>query len=413
MVAASNWASACASRARRRATSVSGASASSACTVSPPARAAAGSASARSRGRQPLPHPFAQLLVASRPNVTSISSGSVATALGDVAGGERGDRERLAGARTGLEHGGAGGQRTADVERGGRENGVSSAYHVLRLQQRRPEAAARARRTGWARRPAAPPRRRAPTRARPAPRPARATASARSRARAVRPRPAASASASPASRSAAPDPGVVVAGDRGQRQRRAQPRRRAAPPARRAPPGAASGGDRPDDRPGDAEPLAPPDRDRRHGSSVAAVSATSRTHARSRCFGASREYSTRSSGVPVQAADRADHAGAVGQRDVDVLVGWPRPPGTRRPPPPAARRRRARRRAARRPARPAAASPRRHSACRQWSRSRPASRSREQPVADRPRGEPVRLHRQRVGGSPRPRAYIDKPDPLA
>ncbi len=37
--------------------------------------------------------------------------------VGDVAGGERGDRERLAGARAGLEHGDAAGQRAADVER--------------------------------------------------------------------------------------------------------------------------------------------------------------------------------------------------------------------------------------------------------------------------------------------------------
>ena len=39
-------------------------------------------------------------------------------AVGDVARGERGDGERLAGARTRLEHGHAGRQRPADVERG-------------------------------------------------------------------------------------------------------------------------------------------------------------------------------------------------------------------------------------------------------------------------------------------------------
>ena len=54
--------------------------------------------------------------VAIRVNVTS-SSCSSGVALGDVARRERGDRVRLAGARARLEHGHAGRQRAADVER--------------------------------------------------------------------------------------------------------------------------------------------------------------------------------------------------------------------------------------------------------------------------------------------------------
>ena len=57
--------------------------------------------------------------VAMRVNVTS-SSSSQRDAVGHVARGQRGDRVRLAGAGAGLEHGHAGRQRAADVERAGR-----------------------------------------------------------------------------------------------------------------------------------------------------------------------------------------------------------------------------------------------------------------------------------------------------
>ena len=67
--------------------------------------------------------------VAIRVKVTS-SSRSSGDALGDVAGGQRGDRVGLAGPGAGLEHGHAGGQRAADVELG-RVVEASGAHRAL------------------------------------------------------------------------------------------------------------------------------------------------------------------------------------------------------------------------------------------------------------------------------------------
>ncbi len=78
IVAASNVARARVSRALRSAISASGASARRACTASAPARAAAGSASARCADSSRDRTRSRSSVVASRPNVTSISSGSVA-----------------------------------------------------------------------------------------------------------------------------------------------------------------------------------------------------------------------------------------------------------------------------------------------------------------------------------------------
>ncbi len=65
---------------------------------------------------QPLADAFAQLLRGFPTEGDEQQLGEAGVALGDVAGGERGDREGLAGARARLEHGGAGGQVAAHVE---------------------------------------------------------------------------------------------------------------------------------------------------------------------------------------------------------------------------------------------------------------------------------------------------------
>ncbi len=90
-----------------------------------------GIAQAALGAHQPLADPLAQFLrgLAAEGDEQQLRQAGVA--LGDVPGGECGDRERLAGAGAGLEHGGAGGQLAADVERGRtvRRRGVQHGRH--------------------------------------------------------------------------------------------------------------------------------------------------------------------------------------------------------------------------------------------------------------------------------------------
>ena len=108
---------------------------------SAPARAVAGSARARWAAAGARAPARAARVVASRPNVTSISSVERGHALGDVAGGQRGDRERLAGARAGFEHRGAGGQRPAAgrTAAGARAVGSSGGQHLRAASSGCPE----------------------------------------------------------------------------------------------------------------------------------------------------------------------------------------------------------------------------------------------------------------------------------
>ena len=73
-------------------------------------------------GHEPAPHPLAQLARRLAPERHEHDLRQRRVALGDVAGRERGDRVRLAGARAGLEHRGAAREVAADVE-GARERG--------------------------------------------------------------------------------------------------------------------------------------------------------------------------------------------------------------------------------------------------------------------------------------------------
>ena len=69
-------------------------------------------------GHEPAAHPLAQLARGLAPERHEHDLRQRRVALGDVAGRERGDRVRLAGARAGLEHRGAAREVAADVERG-------------------------------------------------------------------------------------------------------------------------------------------------------------------------------------------------------------------------------------------------------------------------------------------------------
>ena len=116
MVAESKSASAAASRSRRRATSVGAAGGEQLHDrVVLRRRARQRALEPLLRADQPLAHALAQL-PGGHAREGHHQDLLQRDALGHVAGGERGDRERLAGARARLEHGHAGRERPADVE---------------------------------------------------------------------------------------------------------------------------------------------------------------------------------------------------------------------------------------------------------------------------------------------------------
>ena len=404
MVAASNWASARVSRARRAATS-----ASSARGQQREHRVRAGPGGGRvgqpALGRhQPLADPLAQLVGGLPAEGDQHQLGQLGPALGQVAGGQRGDGEGLAGAGAGLQHGGAGRQRhrrrrtarrlVAVTASHSRTTSSASSSGDHRASASVPNRVGSPPARSGRRRAAPPARRPGPTPAGARRRPRSATAPTvqvadglRGRVRGVRP--------------AGPGPRVGVPGHRGQRQRLAQP----GVPQRHQ-----LGQQRPGPRPASTGPS------RACVDPCRAAAADGDRHPRPR----RRSRSARAAGPrPGSAAwgpagSTRPAAGSARRRRGTARRGC-RPAAARR----AARRPRRRPAAARRgpaaaaatsgstsssrpvssasPSAPGGSSPRRHSACRQRSRSWPASRSRSSrsPIAHV--GQPVQLDRQRVG----------------
>ena len=128
MVAASKSANAARSRRRRSATWVAVPVASSRSSSSAPDRIALilGQRELPLGVGQPFAHPQPQLVGRCPTEGDHHQLGQVGDTVGDVAGGQRGDRVRLAGAGAGLEDRRADRQRTVEVERGRVESGDRS-----------------------------------------------------------------------------------------------------------------------------------------------------------------------------------------------------------------------------------------------------------------------------------------------